>query len=164
MLGGLPWAGSAAGEFLDEHAATSGAATAWQRPRWRLQSGTVTGSREHRCSPAGAGAGLRDYVKSAPTFKPYLSYHPSVHSSVCRGLLVAQALLQVTAKLAQQANSLSFVNMLWLTAHCVASQTGYYKRKLACFHIQHCPLETCLLMAFACCTAANLAPCWQQIS
>ncbi len=48
-----------------------------------------------------------------------------------RGLLVAQALLQVTAKLAQQANSLSFVKMLWLTAHCFASQTGYYKRKLA---------------------------------
>ncbi|DBA69816.1 TPA: hypothetical protein ACH3X2_012535 [Trebouxia sp. C0005] len=48
-----------------------------------------------------------------------------------RGLLVAQALLQVIAKLAQQAN---FVKMLWLTAHCFASQTGYYKRKLACFH------------------------------
>ncbi len=33
-----------------------------------------------------------------------------------RGLLVAQALLQLTAKLAQQANSLSSVKMLWLTA------------------------------------------------
>ena len=29
----------------------------------------------------------------------------------CRGLLVAQALLQVTAKLAQQANSLSLVRI-----------------------------------------------------
>jgi len=76
-----------------------------------------------------------------------------------RGLLVAQALLQVTAKLAQQANSLFLVKMLWLTAHCFDSQTGYYKRKLACFHRQHCPLETCLLMAFACCTAANLPSC-----
>ncbi len=36
-------------------------------------------------------------------------------ASDCRGLLVAQALLQLTAKLAQQANSLSFVKMLWLT-------------------------------------------------
>ena len=34
-----------------------------------------------------------------------------------RGLLVAQALLQLTAKLAQQANSLSSVKMLWLTTH-----------------------------------------------
>ena len=33
-----------------------------------------------------------------------------------RGLLVAQALLQLTAKLAQQPNSLSSVKMLWLTA------------------------------------------------
>ena len=41
------------------------------------QESTVTASREHRCSPAGAGAGLRDYVKSAPTFKPYISYHSS---------------------------------------------------------------------------------------
>jgi len=41
-----------------------------------------------------------------------------------RGLLVARALLQLTAKLAQQANSLSSVKMLWLTAHCFASQTG----------------------------------------
>jgi len=40
-----------------------------------------------------------------------------------RGLLAAQALLQLTAKLAQQANSLSSVKMLWLTAHCFASQT-----------------------------------------
>ncbi len=40
------------------------------------------------------------------------------------------------------------VKMLWLIAHCFDSQTGYYKRKLACFHRQHCPLETCLLMAF----------------
>ncbi len=71
-------------------------------------------------------------------------------ASDCRGLLVAQALLQVTAKLAQQANSLSFVKMLWLTAHCFAPQIGCYKRKLACFQTQHCPLETCLLMAFAC--------------
>ncbi len=39
------------------------------------------------------------------------------------GLLAAQALLQLTAKLAQQANSLSSVKMLWLTAHCFASQT-----------------------------------------
>jgi len=52
-------------------------------------------------------------------------------ASDCKGFLVAQALLQVTGKLAQQANSLSFVKMLWLTAHCSASQTGYYKRKLA---------------------------------
>ncbi len=34
-----------------------------------------------------------------------------------RGLLVAQALLQLTAKLAQQANSLSSVNVPLLTAH-----------------------------------------------
>ncbi len=40
-----------------------------------------------------------------------------------RGLPAAQALLQLTAKLAQQANSLSSVKMLWLTAHCFASQT-----------------------------------------
>ncbi len=73
-----------------------------------------------------------------------------------RGLLVAQALLQLTAKLAQQANSLSSVKMLWLTAHCFAAQTGYYKRKLACFYRQHCPLEACLPMALACCCAANL--------
>jgi len=73
-----------------------------------------------------------------------------------RGLLVAQALLQLTAKLAQQANSLSSVKMLWLTAHCYAAQTGYYKRKLACFYRQHCPLEACLPMALACCCAANL--------
>ena len=39
--------------------------------------------------------------------------------------------------------------MLWLIAHCFDSQTGYYKKKLACFHRQHSPLETCLLMAFA---------------
>ncbi len=51
-----------------------------------------------------------------------------------RGLLVAQALLQLTAKLAQQENSLSSVKMLWLTAHCFAAQTGCYKRKLACFY------------------------------
>jgi len=62
----------------------------------------------------------------------------------------AQALLQLTAKLAQQANSLSSVKMLWLTAHCIAAQTGYYKRKLACFYRQHCPLEACLPMALAC--------------
>ncbi len=43
-----------------------------------------------------------------------------------RGLLVAQALLQVAAKLAPQANSLSCLNILWLTAHCFATQTGYY--------------------------------------
>jgi len=41
-----------------------------------------------------------------------------------RGLLVAQALLQLTAKLAQQANSLSSVKTLWLPAHCSALQTG----------------------------------------
>ena len=76
-----------------------------------------------------------------------------------RGLLVAQALLQLTGKLAQQANSLSSVNMLWLTAHCCAAQTGYYKRTLACFYRQHCPLEACLPMAFACCCAANLPSC-----
>ena len=45
-----------------------------------------------------------------------------------RGLLVAQALLQLTAKLAQQADSLPPVNMPWHTAHCIASQTGYCKR------------------------------------
>jgi len=73
-----------------------------------------------------------------------------------RGLLVAQALLQLTAKLAQQANSLSSVKMLWLTAHCFAAQTTYYKRKLACFYRRHCPLEACLPMALACCCAANL--------
>jgi len=73
-----------------------------------------------------------------------------------RGLLVAQALLQLTAKLAQQANSLSSVKMLWLTAHFFAAQNGYYKRKLACFYRQHCPLEACLPMALACCCAANL--------
>ncbi len=73
-----------------------------------------------------------------------------------RGLLVAQALLQLTAKLAQQADSLSSVTMLWLTAHCFAAQTGHYKRKLACFYRQHCPLEACLPMALACCCAANL--------
>ena len=83
-------------------------------------------------------------------------------ASDCRGLLVAQALFQVTAKLAQQANSLSFVNMLWLAAHCSASQTGYYKRKLAC-HRQHCPLESCLLMFFAVQQASNFPSCWQQI-
>jgi len=38
----------------------------------------------------------------------------------------------------------------------VAAQTGYYKRKLACFYRQHCPLEACLPMALACCCAANL--------
>jgi len=65
-----------------------------------------------------------------------------------KGLLVAQALLQLTAKLAQQANSLSSVKMLWLTAHSFAAHTGYYKRKLACFYRQHCPLEACLPMAF----------------
>jgi hypothetical protein len=65
-------------------------------------------------------------------------------------------LLQLTAKLAQQANSLSSVEMLWLTAHCFAAQTGYYKRKPACFYRQHCPLEACLPMALACCCAANL--------
>jgi len=41
-------------------------------------------------------------------------------ASDCRGLLIAQTLLQVTAKPAQQANSLFFVKMLWLTAHCFA--------------------------------------------
>jgi len=66
-------------------------------------------------------------------------------------------LLQLTAKLAQQA--ISSVRMLWLTAHCFASQTGYYKRKLAWFYRQHCPLEACLPMAFACCCAANLPSC-----
>ncbi len=81
-----------------------------------------------------------------------------------RGLLVAQALFQLTAMLAQQASSLSSVKMLWLTAHCFVSQTGYYTRKLACFHRQHCPLEACLPMAFACCCAANLPSCWQQVS
>jgi len=40
-----------------------------------------------------------------------------------RGLLVAQALLQLTAKRAQQANSLSSVKMLWLTAK-VNAQSG----------------------------------------
>ncbi len=71
-----------------------------------------------------------------------------------RGLLVAQALLQLTARLAQQANSLCSVKMLWLTAHCFASQTGYYKRKLAYFYRKlayfyrkHCPLEACSPMA-----------------
>ncbi len=53
-------------------------------------------------------------------------------------------------------NSLSSVTMLWLTAHCFAAQTGHYKRKLACFYRQHCPLEACLPMALACCCAANL--------
>ena len=62
--------------------------------------------------------------------------------------VVAQALLQLTAKLAQQAISLSSVRMLWLTAHCFASQTGYYKRKLACFCRQHCPLEGLLAYGF----------------
>ena len=46
----------------------------------------------------------------------------------CKGLLVAQALLQVTAKLAQQADSLSVVEMLWLTAHCLASQAGLFSQ------------------------------------
>jgi len=76
-----------------------------------------------------------------------------------RALLVIQAFLQLTAKLAQQANSLSSVKMLWLTAHCFASQTGYYKRKLACFCRQHCSLEACLPTAFACCCAAKLPSC-----
>ena len=58
-------------------------------------------------------------------------------------------------------NSLSSVKMLWLTAHCFASEKLYYKRKLVCFHKQHCPLETCLVMAFACYTAAHLPSCWQ---
>jgi len=48
---------------------------------------------------------------------------PASDCSENRGLLVAQALLQLTAKLAQQANFLSSVKMLWLTAHCCASQT-----------------------------------------
>ena len=56
-------------------------------------------------------------------------------------------------------NSLSSVKMLWLTAHCFASEKLYYKRKLVCFHKQHCPLETCLVMAFACYTAAHLPSC-----
>ena len=46
------------------------------------------------------------------------------------GLLATQALLQLIAKIAQQANSLPPVKMLWQIAHCFASQTGYYKRKL----------------------------------
>ncbi len=44
-----------------------------------------------------------------------------------------------------EADSLSFVKMLWLTAHCVASQTGYYKRKLACFSQTVCENSTALL-------------------
>ena len=70
-----------------------------------------------------------------------------------------QKLLHGHAQNAQQANPLSFVKMLRLIAHCFASRTGYYKRKLAWFHKWHCPRETCLLMAFACCTAANLPSC-----
>ncbi len=81
---------------------------------------------------------------------------PASDSTENRGLLVAQALLQLTAKLAQQANSLSSVKMLWLTAHCFAAQSGDYKRNLACFYRQHCPLEACLPIALACCCAANL--------
>ena len=79
-------AGSAAEEFLGKHAVTPGVATARKHPRGRPRSGLVIPSREHRCSPAGAGAGLRDYAESAPTFKLYSSYHPSErpeHSSVC---------------------------------------------------------------------------------
>ena len=54
-----------------------------------------------------------------------------------RGLLVAQALLQVTAKVAPQQTpcllcKCSAENVpSWLTAHCFALQTGYHKRKLA---------------------------------
>ena len=52
-----------------------------------------------------------------------------------------------------------FYEMLWLSTHCFASQTGKYKRKLACFHRQHCSLGTCLPIVFACCTATNLPSC-----
>ncbi len=96
-------------------------------------------------------------VKQQPLWQVF--WHLQVIALKTGALLVAQALLQLTAKLAQQANSLCSVKMLWLTAHCFASQTGYYTRKLACFYRQHCPLEACLPMAFACCTAANLPSC-----
>ena len=86
-------------------------------------------------------------VKWQPLWQVF--WTPASDCTENRGLLVAQALLQLTAKLAQQANSVCSVKMLWLTAHCFASQTGYYKRKLACFYIQHCPLEACWPMAFA---------------
>jgi len=95
--------------------------------------------------------------QTATTLASFLA--PASDCTENRGLLVAQALLQLTAKLAQQANSLSSVKLLWLPARCFAAQTGYYTRKLACFYRQHCPLEACLPMAFACCTAANLPSC-----
>jgi len=114
------------------------------------------------CLGAAEGAGKRmcglskskSKSQTATTLANFLA--PASDCTENRGLLVAQALLQLTAKLAQQANSLSSVKMLWLTAHCFAAQTGYYKRKLACFYRQHCPLEACLPMALACCCAANL--------
>jgi len=99
----------------------------------------------------------RSKSQIATTLANFLA--PASDCTENRGLLVAQALLQLTAKLAQQANSLSSVKMLWLTAHCFAAETGYYKRKLGCFYRQHCPLkrlEACLPMALACCCAANL--------
>ena len=95
----------------------------------------------------------RSKSQIATTLANFLA--PASDCTENRGLLVAQALLQLTAKLAQQPNSLSSVKMLWLTAHCFAAQTGYYKRKLACFYRQHCPLEACLPMALACCCAVK---------
>ena len=108
----------------------------------------VSGGVDSFCLPS------KSKSQIATTLANFLA--PASDCTENRGLLVAQALLQLTAKLAQQANSLSSVKMLWLTAHCFAAQTTYYKRKLACFYRRHCPLEACLPMALACCCAANL--------
>ncbi len=80
-----------------------------------------------------------------------------------RGLLVAQALLQVTAKLAQQANSLSFVKIFWLTAHCFASQPGSTKESGPHFTDSTALLRPALF-SLAAAAAANCCPADNRFS